>query len=268
MINLTEISYPFYSYVPLYYVASVFAIVVYISLIGWFIQSLDIGCRPPIMIILIFVTHLALNIELVLRGMYDVSVLNSKTLYRITTPMLSIPPRLLLLANYRYLVELRGRKARGILDRMINIIVLVGAITAEILLGIANELAFKSNYLHLNFRLRQASAGLILALALLFYVVWYFATANSRRGYLLTLLGITSACVLIEAIYVQLISIPKFFYILNQSEVWFYLGHLIPIVIALITWTICHPWRLLLLPKRYAQSDETCKVLLPSPSTV
>ena len=267
MINLTEINYPFYSYAPLHYVANVFAILVYISIIAWFIQSLNIQCRPPVMVILIFTSHVALNIELVLRGIYDVSVLNTKSFYRVTAPMLSIPPRLLLLAHYRYLVELRGKKARGIFDRVINIIVLIVVITADVLHVFANELAFKSNYIHLSFRLRQASAGLILALALLYYVVWYFATANTHRSYILTLLGITSTCVLIEAIYVQLISIPKYFFILNQNEVWFYLGHLIPIVIALVTWTIFHPWRLLLLPKRYTGSHETRKVLISVTST-
>jgi hypothetical protein len=54
---------------------------------------------------------------------------------------------MLLLANYHCLVELRGKKPRRILDRVIDIVIPVGVITADVILGIANELSFKPNYL-------------------------------------------------------------------------------------------------------------------------
>jgi dolichol kinase len=71
---------------------------------------------------------------------------------------------------------------------------------------------------------------------------------------------------LIEAIYVQAISIPTLFVALNQSEFWFYAGHLIPIVLALITWTAFHPWRLLPPLERDVPHVETDKELFPTPS--
>ena len=268
MINLTETTYPFYSYIPSSFAAGIFAIFVYVSLLAWFIQSLHVKCRPPPLVIFVFVAHLATFIELVLRGTLYIDILHTKTLYRVTAPLLSVPPRLLLLANYHCLVELRGKKPRGTLDRVIDIIVPVEAVTADILLGIANELSFKPNRLDLSFQLRQASAGLILSLAILFYVVWYLAVPHARRPYVLPLLAVSSTCVLIEAIYVQALSIPSLFFTLNQRERWFYAGHLIPLVLAFISWSIFHPWRLLPPSERDVPHDETGKELLPKSSPV
>jgi hypothetical protein len=265
MLNLTGTHYPFYSYVPSRFAAGVFATFVYISLLGWFIQSLHVKCRPALLAIFIFVSHLTAFIELVLRGTLSIGILNTSLLYKVTAPMLSIPPRFLLLANYQCLVELRGKKPREILDRVIDIIVPIGAIGGDVLLGIANELSFKSNYLHLSFRLRQASAGFILALAILFYVVWYLAVPPARRLYVLPLLAVSGTAVLIEAIYVQVLSIPTQFFVLNRSEFWFYAGHLIPVVLAQITWTIFHPSRLLPPLETNVPHDETGKELLPPP---
>jgi hypothetical protein len=181
---------------------------------------------------------------------------------------LNIPPRFLLLANYHCLVALRGKKPRGIFDRVIDILVPVGAIIPDIILGVANELAFMPNHRHLSFRLRQTSAGIVLGLALFFYVVWYLAVPHARRLYALPLLSVSSTCVLIQAIYVQAISIPSGFFALTQSEIWFYAGHVIPVVLGLVTWTIFHPRRLLPPPERDVPHDETGKELLPPPPSV
>ncbi|UJR24022.1 hypothetical protein I4U23_026987 [Adineta vaga] len=264
MINLTETKYPFYSYMPSRFITGGFAVFVCLSLVGWLVQSLRVKCRPPMLAIFLFMSHLATFIDLVLRTTVSIDALNTKTLYRVTAPMMSIPPRMLLFANYHCLVELRGKKPHRPIDRIIDIVVPLGGITADILLGIANELSFKTNYLHLSFHLRQASAGFVLCLALLFYVVWYLAVPHARRHYVLPLLAVSSICVLIEAIYTQIISIPALFFALNQSEFWYYVGHLIPIVIALITWTLFHPARLLPPPERDVPHDENKKELLPS----
>jgi hypothetical protein len=101
---------------------------------------------------------------------------------------------------------------------VIDINVPVGSITVDVLLGIANELSFKSNYLHSSLRLRQASAGFILALAILFYVIWYLAVPLARCLYVLLLLAVSSAAVLIKAIYVQALIIPTEFFALNRRE--------------------------------------------------
>jgi len=268
MLNLNETNYPFYSYIPSHFGAGIFAVFVYVSLLGWFIQSLHAKCRPPILAIFIFVAHLTTFIELVLRGTLSINVLNTKTLYRVEAPLWSIPPRFLLLANYRCLVELRGKKPAGTVDKVIDICVPVGVIVPDILLGIANELSFNPNRLYLSFHLRQASAGIVLFLAIFFYVVWYLAVSSTRRLYVLPLLAVSSISVLIEAIYVLATSIPTLFFVLTQSEFWFYGGHLIPIVLAFITWTTFHPWRLLPPLERDVPHDETGKELLPEPPSV
>jgi hypothetical protein len=268
MINLTETNYPFYSYIPSSFSAIAFAIIVYISLIAWFGQSLYVKCRPRLLGIFVFVSHLTTFIELVLRGTIFIDVLNTKTFYVLTGILLSISPRFLLLANYHCLVELRGKKPRRIFDRVIDIFLPVGAITAAVLLIFANQFSFHPNRLHLSFRLRQASAGLVLSLAILFYFIWYLAVPHARRLYVLPLLAVSSISVLIEAIYIQAISIPSLFFVLNQSEFWFYVCHLIPIVFSLITWSIFHPWRLLPPSEREVPHDQTGKELLPPPPSV
>jgi len=268
MINLTETNYPFYSYIPSSLGASIFAIIVYISLIAWLAQSLYGKCRPTLLSIFIFVSHFTTFIELVLRATLSIDVLNTQVLYKVTGVLLSISPRALLLANYHCLIELRGKKPRRILDRVIDILLPVGAITSAVLLIIANQFLFNPNRLYLNFRLRQASAGLVLSLAILFYVVWYLAVSSARRLYVLPLLLVSSICVLIEAIYIQVISISSLFFPLNQSELWFYVCHLIPIVLALITWSIFHPWRLLPPPEPEVPHDQTGKELLAPPPIV
>jgi hypothetical protein len=268
MINFTGTNYPFYSYIPSRFSANAFAIIVYISLVVWFAQSFYVRCRPRLLTIFVFVSHLTTFIELILRGTISIDVLNTRIFYRLAGILLSISPRLLLLANYHCLVELRGKKPRRTLDRVIDILLPCGAITAGVLLIIANQLSFNPNRIHLSFRFRQASAGLVLCLAIFFYFVWYLAVSHARRLYVLPLLAISSICVLIEAIYTQAISIPSLFFILNKNEIWFYGSHLIPIVLAHISWSIFHPWRLLPPPEQHVPHDETGKELLPPPPPV
>ncbi|CAF1132903.1 unnamed protein product [Adineta steineri] len=268
MMNLTATSYPFYSYVPSRISASIFAIIVFISLISWFIQSLHVKCRPRSIFAFVLISHLTTFIELVLRAALDVNRLNTTTLYKVTAPLISVPPRLLLFANYHCLVELRGKKPHRVFDRVIDIVVPIGGITVDILLAIANELSFKSNHLYRSFYLRQASAGFLLCLTILFYVVWYFSVSHARRQYVLPLLSVSSICVFIEAIYILAMSIPSLFFQLTQSELWFYAGHLIPIVLALISWSIFHPSRLLPPPETAVPHNEAGEELLPPPQTI
>lgn len=268
MLNLNETTYPFSSYIPSRFAASILGIFVYLSLIGWFIQCLHLKCRPTFLSILIFVAHLTVFIDLVLRATLAVDVLNTSLLYKIEAPLWSTPARLLLFANYHCLVELRGKKPRGVLDRIIDLIVPLIAITADILLAVANEFSFKSHRLQTSFHLRQASAALILFLALFFYAVWFLAVSEARRLYALPLLAVSSTAVLIEAIYVQAISIPNVFFALNQYEYWFYAGHVIPVVLALIAWSLFHPRRLLPPAEKDVPHDETGRELLPPPPQI
>jgi len=268
MINFTGTNYPFYSYIPSRFSANIFAIIVYVSLVVWFTQSFYVRCRPRLLTIFVFASHLTTFIELVLRGTISIDVLNTQILYRVTGILLSISPRFLLLANYHCLVELRGKKPRRTLDRVIDILLPVGAITSAVFLIIANQISFNPNRIYLSFRFRQASAGLVIFLAIIFYLVWYLAVPSARRLYVLPLLAVSSICVLIEAIYTQAISMPSLFFTLNKNELWFYGSHLIPIVFAHIAWSIFHPWRLLPPPEQNVPHDETGKELLPPPPSV
>lgn len=268
MINLTQTNYPFYAYVPSRSIDGIFAVLVYISLIGWFVQSLCMKCRPTLLVIFIFMSHFTTFIELILRTTLDINLLNTKTLYRIRAPLLNVAARILLFANYQCLIELRGKNPRRLFDRIIEIVVPIGAITGDTLLTVADELSFKANHIHLSFHFRQASAAFILALSLLFYVVWRLSVSHVRRRYVLPLLLVSSTSVLIQAIYIQAISIPTVFFAFHQNEVWFFVGHLIPIITALITWTLCHPLRLLPPLERNVPHDESGKELLPPTSSI
>lgn len=265
MLNLNETNYPFSSYVPSRFAAGSFAVLVYLSLIGWFVQCLHMKCRPTFLSIMIFVAHLGTFIELILRATLSRDILNTKFLYKIQAPMWSIPSRMLLFANYHCLVELRGKKPRGVLDRVIDIVVPIVAIAGDILLAVANEFSFKPHRLQTSFHLRQASAACILVLAVLFYAIWFLAVSETRRLYALPLLAVSSTAVLIEAIYVQALSIPNVFFALNQYEYWYYAGHVIPIVLALLAWSLFHPRRLLPPLQRDVPHDETGRELLPPP---
>ncbi|CAF1213421.1 unnamed protein product [Adineta steineri] len=266
--NISEIDYPYYSYIPSRFGAGTFSIFVYISLLGWFIQSLHIRCRPLALPIFLFLAHLTTFIELILRGTLYIDILNTKLLYKITARLLSLSPRLLLLANYYCLVELRGKQARRILDRTIDITIPIIVIIAEIFLIIADELSFDVKHYQLTFYLRQSSGGLILSLSLIFYIIWYLSIPHVRRLYILPLLAVSSACVLIQAIYIQIISIPSFFFLLKQNELWFYTGHLCPIVLALATWSMYHPSKLLPPSEQNISHDENDKQLLPPHSSI
>ena len=252
--NRTDSSfpYPFYSYVPSRWTGTGVALILYMSLIGWFVQSLNVGCRPTRLSVFIFVGHLLVVMDLILRVTVDLAQLNTHKLYRVTSSLLSVPPRLLLFANYHSLVELRGKELTGTFHRLIDVCVLIGAVSADILLGIANELSLNVQRVPLTFVLRQVSAALIVLLSFLFYVVWYLSVPHSRHRSVVNLLAVSSTCVLIEALYVQIISVPWLFLSVYQREFWFYFGHLIPMATALITWTLSHPRRWL--PSAHGQS--------------
>ncbi|CAF1213403.1 unnamed protein product [Adineta steineri] len=268
MNNSIENTYPLYSYIPSRYAPAIFATIIYISSIAWLAQSLISKCRPCILAIFIFVSHFLTFIELVLRSTLNINVLKSKLLYRITAPLLSLSPRLLLLANYRCLVELRGKEPRQILDRIMDTMIPIGVIIMDSILCIADELSFHSKRYYLSFHLRQSSAGFVLGLSIFFFLIWYLSVSYIRRRYLLPLLIISSICILIEAIYVLAMSIPSLFIILTKSEFYYYVCHLIPIFIALISWSIYHPWRLLPPLESAVPHDVTGKELLRRPPSI
>ncbi|CAF1066260.1 unnamed protein product [Rotaria sordida] len=102
MTNLTIGIYPYFSYNPEVHVAAVFAGLVYLSLLLWFIQSL---C------------------ELILRATLTLEERNTKKLYRITATLLTISSQTLLASSFQCLVEMRGNMKRRTIDIVAAIIV-------------------------------------------------------------------------------------------------------------------------------------------------
>ncbi|UJR07464.1 hypothetical protein I4U23_011753 [Adineta vaga] len=264
--NSTEINYLFYSYIPSRYAASIFAAILYLSSIAWFIQTLYSKCRPHLLGIFIFLSHLTTFIELVLRATLTIDILNTQILYRITAALASSSPRLLLLANYRCLVDLRGKRPHQKLDRVYDIIIPLSVLIMDSLLCIADELLFDRNYEKLSIHFRQVSNGFSFSLALFFYLLWYLTVSPVRRLYMLPLITISSVCVLIEISYTFFISIPVIFRTLTKNnEFFYYICHVIPLFLALISWTIFHPSRLLPPSEASVPRDASGNELLPLP---
>ncbi|CAF1308810.1 unnamed protein product [Adineta ricciae] len=228
--NVTEIDDSFPSYISSRYAAGIVAIIVYISLIAWFIHALYSKCHPRYFVMFILLSHLITFIELILRATLTNEYIQ---IYPQITKLLSIlPPRFLLLSNYSYLAELRKSHVA-----FAQFIVLTIILFTDIFLHVINELSSQSDYL------RQASAVLVFFLSLLFFLLWYWQSSHLSRFYTVPLLPVSSMCVLIEAIYVQMTLKPFLLDILVQNELYFYLGHSFPLVVALCTWSMYHPWR-------------------------
>ena len=263
LLNLTQDNYPYIAYVPLRFGALLFSIVVYLSLIGWFIQSLMLKSRPKLLIFFLLLSHIIVFSELIVRATVDLHSTNRKTMFRIAGALTTVSPRLLLFANYHCLTLLRDKKPLKVFDRFIDIIIPITAMSADIFLNIANELSLKWKYIPLTFIFRQLSASIIIFLGLFFFFVWYFSVDLSRRHYFRILLSISGVCVLIEGIYVGLLSFSFVYAHLNTNEFYFYIGHLVPVTFALVTWTLFHPARNLPLPSNVSlPNDQTEHELL------
>ena len=254
--NLTISTYPYFSYTPSAYVASIFSVLVYVSLLLWFLQSLHFRCRPCIVSILIFVSHFFTFVELVLRATLTNEKRNTKQFYKMTTSFLTISSQVVLASCFQCLMEMRGNVKSRPIDRIILIIVPIGLIGAGILLSVATNLSFSSERILLSFRLRQISIGIIFVYIIFFAFLWRSSTSNTRRRFVQPLLTITTICLIIEASYILVASIPFLFDPLNRSEVWFYIGHLIPIFIALLTWSLLYWWKI---PATTDKTTDKCK---------
>ena len=217
---------------------------------GWFIQSLMIKSRPKLLIIFLFLSHLIVFSELIVRATVDLNSTNRKTVFRITSTLTNVSPRLLLFANFFCLALLREKNSPKTFDRFIDVFLPIAATIADIILSIANEFSLQWKSIDLTFHLRQVSASILIFLALFFFFVWYHSVDPSRRHYFRTLLSISGICVLIEAVYIGMLSLPSTYVFLSTREPYFYIGHLIPITFALVTWTLFHPARSLPLPSK------------------
>ncbi|CAF3684084.1 unnamed protein product [Rotaria sp. Silwood1] len=215
MTNLTVGIYPYFSYNPSAHIAAVFAVFVYLSLIF---------C------------------ELILRATLTLEERNTKKLYRITATFLTISSQVLLASSFQCLVEMRGNMKSRPIDIVAAIIVPIGLIGSAVFLSVAKNFSFNPERLQLSFRLRQISVGIFFLYVILFFVFWHINITNFRRPYIKPLLIITCICLLFDATYVLATAIPSLFLSVSANEVWFYVGHLLPIFIALVSWSVLY-WR-------------------------
>jgi cytochrome bd-type quinol oxidase subunit 2 len=115
------------------------------------------------------------------------------------------------------------------------------------MLTTAGTLSYNTDTIDTSFRLRQASAAIVLCMTVMFYPIW-FATKTVRnmtkQG--IILLIISSLASLIIAVFLLVTSIPTYYISVNQQEFWYYIFQFLPITIALFSWTILHPKRSLL----------------------
>ena len=252
MANLS--TYPYPSYEPNKPAAGVLAALVGISLLAWLFQSVRAHFQPVRLSVLLLISHLTNLIELILRVALPATTRNSRVPFAITSIPLSIGFRLIIVANYSFLIVVLGEKRK--LSRAILIGAVLCAIISAILLIPAGMLSYNTNTIDTSFRLRQASATIILCLTVFFYPVWLLTKrakesateaeyGMTKRG--IVLLIISSISCLVVAIFLGVTSKPDYYVGASQNELWFYICQLAPILIALFTWNILHPARSLVL---------------------
>jgi len=240
MVDLS--TYPFPTYIPNKIIAYIFISFVVISFLIWLIQSIHNHFQPIRLIILLFLSHLTILIELIIRATPNTIQQKSKTIYIVMTALYTVSQRTIIIANFTCLIEYSNKKSN--LSRFIFIGITVGIILADILMAPAGLLSFESDKIQLSFLFRQMSTSIICLITILFYLIWFCIKIYSNMSYeLILLLIISSLNSLIISIFLIIMSFPKYYIIFNDDEQWFYFFQMLPIVLTLITWTILHPKR-------------------------
>ncbi|CAF1144849.1 unnamed protein product [Adineta steineri] len=244
MVDLFNFPYP--AYEPNKIVAGILAAIIGISLFLWIIQSIQSHFRPRRVIILLLISHLTLFIELILRATLSLDIRNTRAAFTVTTILLAVGQRMIILANYDFLTQ------TGTLDSRISRTIIIGSglaiVSSAILIASAGILSYNTDTIDTSFRLRQASAAIVLIMTILFYPIWFLIkTVKHMTKQAILVLFISSITSLIVTIYLMIISCPCYYVSTNQQEFWFYIFHFTPIAIALIIWTILPPKRTLIL---------------------
>ncbi|CAF1164195.1 unnamed protein product [Adineta ricciae] len=225
---------------------AVLASFVGILTIVWLVQSIQASCRPPQLTIIVLIFYLTTFAEMVFRGTIYYSVLDTTTNLIIISVLTVVGQRMHILANYGFITKVLGYQW------MLSRLVLAGAL---LIMMVSNILAIVSGMQLTNpymiasgFQLRQISAGLKLALAVLFYPIWFATKAfkdTTKLG--IVLLLVSSVTCLVMAIYDVITSIPQYYIITSQQQMWFFIFQLAPTLIALIVWAVLHPKRSLVI---------------------
>jgi len=240
MVDLSN--YPFPTYIPNKIIAYIFISVIFLLFLIWFIQSIQNHFQPIRLIILLFVSHLTILSELIIRATSNIIQEHAKIGYIIMTILYTIGQRTIIIANFAYLIQFYNKKS--ILSRLIFLGISICIILSDILMGLATILSFESDKIQLSFLFRQISTSIICLVNILFYFVWFCTKTFSIMSYeLIILLIISSLNCLIITIFLLIMSIPKYYIMFNDNEQWFYLFQILPIVLTLITWSMLHPKR-------------------------
>jgi hypothetical protein len=247
--NITGTRLPPISYTSNVPAASVVSALLGISAMIWLGQCIKYKCQPPRMSILIFLSHLCLFVEMILRAVLSPSTRRAQAATTVTNILLAINHRLIILAIYDFLVRLLGEKQ--LLSRLMLIGSLFIVLSSAVLMIPAGIFAFDGDRIRLSFQLRQASTIMILILMAAFYPLWITVIIFERKKHIgrkisimaFILLLVSSICCLVLAIFLVVTAWPKYFVAVGNSEIWFYGFNLIPMAITLFMWNICHPKR-------------------------
>jgi hypothetical protein len=235
-------NYPYPNYVPNKAAASCVAAVVGISLIAWLIQSIQTRFQPLRASILLLASHMAICTELILRAAVN-DDRNSKTMFSILTGLFTIGVRMIIIANFSFVLEVHHEKTR--LARVIFLGVIVSVLTSACLMIPANMSSFDSDGINTSFLFRKLSASVLLVVTISFYVILYWSQTIKDMTMQAIIVVMTSSTLCLTVAIVNLIeSISLHYYEeINNQEGWFYGLQMIPIILAHITWSIFHPKR-------------------------
>ncbi|CAF3792237.1 unnamed protein product [Rotaria sordida] len=245
---------PFQLYTLNKVAAGVLASLVGISVIGFIVQSILIRFKPIRLNILIILSHLTMFVHLVLRASFSDEQSKSKAPFTAMAVLLAVSLRTIIFANYDFLARVRDLKKW--ISRALVIGPALAALVSSILMAPANSLAYDSDTVEISYRLRKASAAIILVLTIIFYPVW-FATKTIKHMNKLAIifLIISSIFCLFVTVYLVITSIPSNYIGSNKKEFWIYIFQIVPTMIAQFTWTILHPKQTLVETKQHEKKQ-------------
>jgi hypothetical protein len=222
-------NYPFPTYIPNKIIAGICASLVFISFLAWLVQSIQNRFQPRRLLVLVLIAHLAIFSELIVRATANIRAHNFKIIYTMMTVFYTIGHRAMIISNFTFLMGFYENKSR--LSRVIFLGITVGIILADLLMTPVGILSFEST-------------AMICLIDSLFYPIWLWTRTLRIMSYE-SIIGLTISSVnsLIIALFLLVMSIPKYYIVINDDEEWFYFFQILPMMILLLTWSVLHPKR-------------------------
>ena len=235
-------NYPFPTYIPNKIIAGICASLVFISFLAWLVQSIQNHFQPRRLLALVLVAHLAIVSELIVRATANIREHDSKAIYTMMTIFYTIGHRAMIISNFTFLIGFYESKSR--LSRVIFLGITVGILVADLLMTPVGILSFHSNHIHLSFLFRQMSTAMICLIDSLFYPIWFWTRTLRIMSYeAIIVLTVSSVNSLLIALFLLVMSVPKYYIVINDDEEWFYFFQILPMMILLLTWSVLHPKR-------------------------